>query len=76
MLFWWVNCFENPKRLSSTMKIPENHQQIMPYLMLKDAPGFIQFMQEVFGATLTISHNRPGSEVIMKLMMYSNWTDS
>lgn len=47
------------------MKIPENHQQIMPYLMLKDAPGFIQFMQEVFGAKLTFSVNRENEDSIM-----------
>ena len=65
MLFWWVNGIEIPPKPSLPMNIPKTHQQIMPYLMLKDAPGFIQFMQEVFGARLTYSKNRPESEVIM-----------
>lgn len=54
------------------MKIPETHQPIMPYLMLKDAPGFIQFMQEVFGAELTVSKNRPGSDIIMHAELMLN----
>ncbi|MEP7235989.1 MAG: VOC family protein [Ignavibacteriota bacterium] len=32
------------------MKIPEGYQQIMPYLIVKDAAGFMQFMENVFGA--------------------------
>lgn len=32
------------------MKIPENYQTVMPYLILKNAQGFIAFTQEVFGA--------------------------
>lgn len=32
------------------MKIPEGYQQIMPYLIVKDAPGFMRFMENVFGA--------------------------
>ncbi|NHA06423.1 VOC family protein [Mucilaginibacter sp. HC2] len=31
--------------------IPEAYQRIMPYLIVKDAPRFIIFMQNVFGAT-------------------------
>ncbi|WP_143305681.1 VOC family protein [Chitinophaga vietnamensis] len=36
------------------MKIPafpEEYQQVMPYLVMRDAKGFIRFMQTVFGAT-------------------------
>ena len=33
------------------MKIPEGYQQIMPYLIVKDAPAFMKFMGKVFGAT-------------------------
>jgi len=29
--------------------IPEGYQQIMPYLILPDAAGFIAFIQKVFG---------------------------
>ncbi len=32
------------------MNIPEKHQQIMPYLIIENASGFISFMQKVFGA--------------------------
>lgn len=33
------------------VNIPVGYQKIMPYLILKDATSFINFMQKVFGAT-------------------------
>jgi len=33
------------------MKIPEQYNQVMPYLIVDDANGFKIFMQKVFGAT-------------------------
>ncbi|MBK0378086.1 VOC family protein [Mucilaginibacter segetis] len=38
--------------------IPEGYQAVMPYLILKDAGSFIDFMKEVFGAELKIKHMR------------------
>ena len=35
------------------MKIPENYQTVMPYLILENAQGFIAFTQQVFGAKET-----------------------
>src|ERR1700722_11737081 len=32
-------------------KIPENYLPVMPYLIIKNAKAFKQFMAEVFGAT-------------------------
>lgn len=32
------------------MKIPENYQTVMPYLILENAAGFIDFTKKVFGA--------------------------
>jgi PhnB protein len=34
----------------ATLKFPNDHQQVMPYLVIADAEGFIEFMQEVFDA--------------------------
>jgi len=34
------------------MKIPDSHQTVMPYLMLNDAEGFLQFCTNVFHANL------------------------
>lgn len=31
-------------------RIPENYQTLMTYLIVKDAQGFILFMEEIFGA--------------------------
>ncbi len=33
------------------LTIPQGHQQVMPYLIVKNAAGFFEFMQAVFGAT-------------------------
>ena len=35
------------------MKIPQNYQRVMPYLILENAPGFITFTQKVFDAKET-----------------------
>lgn len=35
------------------MKIPEGHQAVMPYLMLENAAGFIDFIKDVFDARIT-----------------------
>lgn len=35
------------------MEIPQGHQTVMPYLMLKNAKDFIEFIKNVFGAEMT-----------------------
>lgn len=42
------------------MKIPTGHQAIMPYLMLEDAAGFIEFIKNVFDANMTHESMRDG----------------
>jgi len=42
------------------MNIPEGHQAVMPYLMLDDAAGFIEFIKDVFGAEITQQSIRDG----------------
>lgn len=37
------------------MNIPEGHQAVMPYLMIEDAAGFIEFIKMVFEAEMTQS---------------------
>ena len=48
----------------STLKIPNGHQAIMPYLMLNGAAKFRDFVVDVFGGTVTSLHNQPDSELI------------
>lgn len=38
--------------------VPEGCNTIMPYLLVKDANGFIEFMKEVFGANEQMRHMR------------------
>jgi len=33
-----------------TLNIPEGYQPVMPYLIVENAPGFMEFTQKVFGA--------------------------
>jgi PhnB protein len=39
--------------MAKNLKIPDNYQTVMPYLIVKDAAQFITFMQKVFDATET-----------------------
>ena len=43
------------------MKRPEGHQQVIPYLILKDGEGFFEFTKKVFGATERIRVLREGT---------------
>lgn len=42
------------------MKIPDGHQAVMPYLMMADAPAFIEFIKSVFDAEMTHESMRDG----------------
>lgn len=35
----------------ATLNLPPNYQAVMPYLILKNAAGFIDFTKEILGAT-------------------------
>ena len=47
------------------MSIPENHQTVMPYLMLVGTSSFIEFCREVFGAELLFTRMREDGETLM-----------
>ena len=42
------------------MNIPEGHNTVMPYLMMEDARGFIEFIKNVFDARMTHETERDG----------------
>ena len=44
------------------MNIPTGHQAVMPYLMMEDAAGFIEFIKSVFNAEMT--HQDMRGEII------------
>ncbi|MEZ4883161.1 MAG: VOC family protein [Chitinophagales bacterium] len=54
------------------MNIPENHQAVMPYLMVNKAEDFIKFAQEVFGASLNFKRMRPDEITIMHAELQIN----
>lgn len=47
------------------MNIPESHQVLMPYLLVKDAHRFIDFTASVFGAKNTFIRLRDDNKTIM-----------
>jgi PhnB protein len=51
------------------MKIPENNQTVMPYLILENAAGFIRFTQKTFGARETFKNMRSGNVIMHGEMM-------
>jgi PhnB protein len=46
------------------MKIPEGYSQLMPYLIIKDAPKLIEFLKKVFGAELRLSVPREDGTIM------------
>ncbi len=46
--------------MEEKMNIPKGHQGLMPYLMLDDAAGFIEFIKNVFDAEMTHESMRDG----------------
>ena len=46
------------------MKIPDGYQAVMPYLILKNTKGFIDFTQKVFNAKILSKHLREDGETI------------
>jgi PhnB protein len=47
------------------MNIPPNNQAVMPYLILKNVPAFIDFTAKVFGGRLLMQHNRPDNQSVI-----------
>jgi len=46
------------------MKIPEHYSPIMPYLVVRDADGFIRFITEVFKAEEKLRVDTPDGSVM------------
>ena len=65
-----------------TLNIPSDYQRVMPYLIIKDAAGFMKFMQDVFDAKEKRIHMRD-ENIIMhaeitvgeSVIMFANSTD-
>ena len=47
------------------MNIPKGHQAVMPYLMIRNAAGFIDFVKTVFHAELSFSRMREDNTTVM-----------
>ncbi len=52
------------------INIPEGYNRVMPYLILKNPEGFLEFMKNVFGATEKMCHkNEDGSVVHAEIII-------
>src|SRR6187402_120911 len=47
------------------MNIPKDHQQVMVYLIIKDAAAFAEFLKDVFNGILLNTHMREDGTTIM-----------
>ena len=56
------------------MKIPENYQTVMPYLILENAAEFITFTQKVFGAKETHKTMRDENTIMHSEIMIGGST--
>lgn len=54
--------------------IPQTHQVIMPYLIVENAAGFIEFMQQVFNAKETHRHMRDENAIMHAELAIYNCT--
>lgn len=63
------------------MNIPTGHQAVMPYLMMENAAGFIEFIKTVFDAKMTHESERDGivghceAQISGGTIMFSNSRD-
>src|SRR5690349_1364746 len=60
--------------MAQDLKIPENNQTVMPYLILRHAESFIKFTQDVFGATLLNKHLRDDGSIMHAEIMIGDST--
>ncbi|HEY5370382.1 MAG TPA: VOC family protein [Hanamia sp.] len=56
------------------MKIPENYQTVMPYLIVENAAEFISFAQKVFGAKETHKTMRDENNIMHAEIMIGGST--
>ncbi len=50
--------------MNSVKYKPDDHQTVIPYLTVKDAPGLIEFLRQVFGASECERVDRPGGGIL------------
>lgn len=62
--------------------IPDGYQRVMPYIIARDAAGFLQFMKTVFGATEKMVRHRDSGEIMHaevfigdSVIMFANATE-
>lgn len=56
------------------MNIPENHQTVMPYLILKNVRGFLKFTQNIFDAEILQEHLDENNRVMHAEIRIGNST--
>lgn len=60
--------------MNGDLKIPENYQAVMPYLILKDAASFITFSERVFDAKIVLKEMRDEDRIMHAEIKIGNST--
>jgi len=60
--------------MAKTLKIPDNYQTVMPYLIIENAKAFILFAQQVFGAKETYKAMRDEDTIMHGEIMIGDST--
>jgi uncharacterized glyoxalase superfamily protein PhnB len=50
--------------MKENIKIPSGYQTLMPYLILKDASAFLEFTENVFGASMRMKEMRDTNKIM------------
>jgi len=56
------------------MQLPDNHQTVMPYLILRNVRGFLKFVQNVFKAEILAEHLDDNNRVMHAEIKIGNST--
>ncbi len=71
---WEISIFTGTILTTKNMNIPNGHQTVMPYLMLTSAATFINFVQQVFNAELTLERKRDEEKLMHAEVRINNST--
>ncbi|MDR7128496.1 putative glyoxalase superfamily protein PhnB [Algoriphagus sp. 4150] len=50
--------------MDKDLRVPENHQAVMPYLILRDAASFIKFAEQVFDGKVAMKEMRDEHKIM------------
>ena len=55
--------------------IPKGFRALTPYLMVEDAPAFLEFLKEAFDGDVVMDHRQDGDVVHAEVKIFDTVTD-